>query len=366
MKFAGVITAAGLSSRMDGFKPLMEINGFPMIGMTVQSMKNAGIQDITVVTGYRAKEMEKVIAPMKVRIVENHDYRNTDMLASIKIGLAETDTADGVFILPGDIPLTAPDSFGKMMEKISLVSPEICALLPTTAGRQVHPPFLFPEGKKQVLEYQGSGGMKGIWESMQTAEVAIEDEGAQKDADVRKDFDWMQNYAKVHKGISKKLCEEFYREVSLPQHIQAHCRAVGNLAGWMAETLTAHGAFLDVELCRSGGWLHDLFRLKPNHEEKAGVFLRDRGYLALAKVVEDHRGFEKEPVTVCQESVIVCLADKLIQETERVSIERRYQKALGQDVVKERILRDIRICRRLAEEFEVITGERLYSENISE
>ena len=57
MNCHGLIAAAGLSSRMDGFKPRMKLNGFPMIQMTVQSLKNAGIRDITVVTGYRAEEM---------------------------------------------------------------------------------------------------------------------------------------------------------------------------------------------------------------------------------------------------------------------------------------------------------------------
>ena len=64
MRLKGLIAAAGRSRRMDGFKPLMELNGFPMICMTVQSLKNAGIEDITVVTGYRAQETEAVLKPL--------------------------------------------------------------------------------------------------------------------------------------------------------------------------------------------------------------------------------------------------------------------------------------------------------------
>ena len=43
MKCGGIITAAGLSSRMGAFKPLLELNGYPMIVHTVLSMKNAGV-----------------------------------------------------------------------------------------------------------------------------------------------------------------------------------------------------------------------------------------------------------------------------------------------------------------------------------
>ena len=56
---------------MEGFKPLLKINGFPMIAMTVQSMRNAGIRDITVVTGYRGEELKKVLEPLGVWIIEN-------------------------------------------------------------------------------------------------------------------------------------------------------------------------------------------------------------------------------------------------------------------------------------------------------
>lgn len=141
--------------------------------------------------------------------------------------------------------------------------------------------------------------------------------------------------------------------------MRAHCLAVGELAGWMAEHLTKCGACLDIELCRSGGYLHDLCRLLECHEAEAGVFLRERGYAALAGIVEQHGGFETEPESICEEWVIVCLADKLIQEDRRVSLEVRYEKALCHHEVKERILGDMRICRRLKEEFEVMTGERL-------
>ncbi len=34
MRIQGLIAAAGLSSRMGGFKPFMKLNGFPMIQMT--------------------------------------------------------------------------------------------------------------------------------------------------------------------------------------------------------------------------------------------------------------------------------------------------------------------------------------------
>ncbi len=359
MKYQGLIAAAGLSSRMGAFKPSMELNGFPMIQMTVQSLKNAGIWEITVVTGHRAEEMEQLLAPENVRLVHNASYRETDMLASIRLGLRSLKEPAGVFFLPGDLPLISPGSMRQVRDRLGRLSDGTDVLVPMTGGQTSHPPVLLPGGIEKVLRYAGEGGLKGAFSSMQAEYIEIEDAATLADADVRGDFSRLISYAKEHRGVSLKLCKDWYREADLPSHIQAHCLAVGELAGWMAERLTEHGACLDTELCRSGGYLHDLFRLSKDHEAKAGAFLREKGYLALAKIVEGHHSFSREPETVCEECTIVCLADKLIQEDRRVTPRERYQKAFTYHPVKERILRDLKICEKLMEEFEVITGEKL-------
>lgn len=397
MRFAGLITAAGLSSRMNGFKPLLEINGFPMITMTVQSMRNAGIREITVVAGYRGQDVCRALAGMDVSIVWNEKYASTDMFDSVRLGLAGSGQADGVFFLPADVPMTSPVVFRKMIERIPHLKSGCQALIPfveervaeplpdagervlsdertdmtaadfskrqRTTLRQIHPPLILKTGWQAVMEYGGERGLGGALSDLTAEKIIVNQEDASDDADYRTEFALLERQAKARRGVSKKLCEAFYEEVSLPDHIREHCFAVGELAGWMAERLVEHGAFLDVELCRSGGYLHDLLRLEPHHAEAAGAFLEERGYFALAEVVRAHMGFPEssapEQITVCRESAVVCLADKLIRETRRVTLEQRYQKALAHENVKPRILRDLQICRRLAEEFEVITGEKL-------
>ena len=359
MKIQGLIAAAGLSSRMGSFKPLMELNGFPMIQMTVQSLKNAGIRDITVVIGHRAEEMRQILAPLGVHLTENPAYAESDMLASIRLGLASIQDADAVFFLPGDLPLVSPKSMKQVKDRLAGLPEGIQALVPVTGERTSHPPVLFPGGIKAVLRYEGKSGLKGSFSAMKTEYMELEDPGTLADADFREDFAALKAYAKAHKGVSRKLCEEWYEEAGLPKHIQAHCLAVGELAGWMAERLTQSGACLDIELCRSGGYLHDLCRLSKKHEAKAGAFLRSKGYVELARIVEKHRGFEEEPESICEEWAILCLADKLIREESRVPLEVRYEKAFAYDPVKESILRDIKVCRKLKEEFEVMTGESL-------
>ena len=111
MKIAGIITAAGMSSRMGDFKPLLTINDLPMALHTVLSMKNAGISPICVVTGHRGDELSAALADSGVIFARNPSPETSDMLASIKLGLSAVYDSDGFFLLPADMPLTAPSTF---------------------------------------------------------------------------------------------------------------------------------------------------------------------------------------------------------------------------------------------------------------
>lgn len=355
----GLIAAAGQSRRMGAFKPLLTLNGFPMIQMTVQSLKNGGIQDITVVIGREADRMREILAPMGVRLTENRDFASTDMLASVKKGLSGMRDAEGVFFLPGDLPLVSPKTMAYLKKEAEGLEKGMQGMIPLLNGKHAHPLFLSPEGYDAVLSYGGEGGLGAVSSKMRMKKAESRDPGTLKDADYPSDLEEMRAYARKFRGISADCCAQLYEEVRLPAHIRAHCRAVGDLAARMAETLISRGACLDVELCRSGGYLHDLCRLQPHHEQAAAIFLEEKGYGALAEIAGAHGGFAKEPESICRESAIVFLADKLVQEDRRVTVAERYQKALGKNPVKERVRKNIALCRRLIAEFEERTGERL-------
>lgn len=350
MRLQGLIAAAGMSSRMDGFKPLMELNGFPMIRMTVQSLKNAGIRDITVVTGCRHREMEAVLLPLGVQVVENRAYRETDMFASFRLGLSrllEKAETDAVFFLPGDIPLVSPESMGRMKQGVCRAAGDTEALLPMADGNAAHPPVILAGGCEKVLRYGGEGGLRGAFARMRTEPVELSgDPGALADADYRRDFEKLTVYAKKHKGVSEGICERWYEEAGLPEPARRYGRSVGRLAGWMAERLVESGICLDVELCRSGGYVCGF----SGGGDMAGAFLRVRGYEALAELAGGDRWSGREPETVCREDTLVYLAGKLSRG------DPDFQKM---SPVGDRILGKGGICERLLKEFEVMTGERL-------
>ena len=364
MVFKGLVAAAGTSSRMGSFKPLMELNGFPVIRMTVQSLKNAGIYDICVVVGRNADEVRSAISPMCVKVVENENYAVTDMMTSLRLGLTDVADGDGVFILPGDMPLIAPDTFGKLKKCAENTPDGTEAIIPVSGEKRMHPPLILKSGITGVAGYDGLRGLRGALDRMKCTNVFIEDAGAGLDADFREDFAVMEEYAKKHRGLSVKKCEDLFEDRGLPEHIRAHSRSVGELAAEIAESLVRHGYCLDIELCRSGGYLHDICRLEKNHAPAGGNYLRSLGYEALAGVVEGHMSLEEPHSVDFCENIIVFLADKLIMETVRTDPSMRYAKARerfnNSTPEGKRIRADEEVCRRLAERYKKITGKRLF------
>lgn len=69
-----LILAAGFSRRMGRFKPLLVLNGKTVLARCVESFRQAGIADITVLTGHRHQEVAEACAQLGVNWVYNPDH----------------------------------------------------------------------------------------------------------------------------------------------------------------------------------------------------------------------------------------------------------------------------------------------------
>lgn len=97
LRIAAVIPAAGLSSRMHGFKPLLTIGEKPLLEHVIMLFKGAGITDIIIVVGHRAEELIRFVEESSCQNVVNHSYRD-GMFSSIQQGLkALRDPCDAIF-----------------------------------------------------------------------------------------------------------------------------------------------------------------------------------------------------------------------------------------------------------------------------
>lgn len=89
-----LILAAGLGTRLapitnDRPKSLVPVNGKPILLKQIENLKENGIVDITIVSGYRADTLEKAVHELypEISIVESVDYATTNNMYSAYLGI---------------------------------------------------------------------------------------------------------------------------------------------------------------------------------------------------------------------------------------------------------------------------------------
>lgn len=198
MKISGLILAAGLSSRMGEFKPLMRLGEKTLIAHSIDSLLSGGAQSVTVVLGLRASEVQALLESAydqgRLRFAVNPAYERTDMLASIKTGITALPPCDAFFLLPGDMPAVSQSTLAALVEAMKNTGKKV--VIPTIDGRRKHPPLISASCADDIRAYDGQDGLRGIWRQYagHIAEVAVDDEGCLIDADTKQDFNRLARY----------------------------------------------------------------------------------------------------------------------------------------------------------------------------
>ena len=186
-RIGGLILAAGLSSRMGDFKPLMPLRGKTLIENTIDSLLLCGVNSVTVVVGYRGREVERILRSRyfggTVTVAYNRDYAFTDMLTSVKIGLAAMPAYDAFFLLPGDMPMVRKETFLAVARAMPPSGGSI--VFPTLEGYRKHPPLIDRRFIPEILHYEGQEGLRGLWRPHEDAivTVPVDDTGCWTDID---------------------------------------------------------------------------------------------------------------------------------------------------------------------------------------
>ncbi len=105
-----VLLAAGEGRRMGGVaKPLIRLQGVPLISRKLVALSGAGVDEVVIVTGYASGEVEQQVQSFPVTLVHNPSHAE-GQAGSVRLGLAAlSGEFDAVFVLPSDQPLIAAD-----------------------------------------------------------------------------------------------------------------------------------------------------------------------------------------------------------------------------------------------------------------
>jgi CTP:molybdopterin cytidylyltransferase MocA len=325
--FAAVIPAAGLSSRLPAFKPLLALGDATILGRVVRTCRQAKIREIIVVTGHRSAEVGAEAERLGVRAVHNPEFLS-GMFSSVRAGMAAVSGgAAGVFVHPVDIPLVRSHVHARLMDRFA--RSDAPAFFPVFGGRRGHPPLVRASRIADILAFDGEGGLAGALSALHGEDVPVA--CAQIHFDVDDDAAYFEALGRLARQDvpgpdEARVMLTAYFEV--PPRGMAHAEAVARAAAALARAVNRMGAGLDVGLVEAAALLHDLAKGRPRHEAEGGRELMRLGFPLVADIVACHRDTAVGGADPLTEKEIVYLADKLVRCDRYVGLEARFREKI--------------------------------------
>ena len=169
-----VITAAGAGERGGASWALQKLQGMTAVEHIVVNFQRAGVKDIVIVAGAQCEEMKKKLKGFGVTFLQNEDCRQSEMIDSVRLGLEYlSERCSKVFICPVDVP------FFSMRTVEKLLASDGAVVIPSYDNRGGHPVVLTDEIFSDIINYQGTEGLRGAIRALaeKPKYVGLEDEG---------------------------------------------------------------------------------------------------------------------------------------------------------------------------------------------
>jgi molybdenum cofactor cytidylyltransferase len=322
---SAVILAAGFSSRMGSFKPLLPLGDKPVLARTIELFQQAEIEDIRVVVGHRAGELASLVRKPGVRTIENPDYK-TGMLSSVKAGIKSlSGTSRAFFLLPVDIPLVRPTTIVDMLSAWEKGGPKI--LYPLFLNQRGHPPLISVTLAPAILAWDGSGGLRSFLAQHEphAAEVPVADAKVLFDMDTAEEYQRAIDTLNSYDIPTTDECMAILsRRFAVDHPVVNHCRTVARVAVHLTRAINSAGCPMDPNLLNASGLLHDLMRTEPDHAHVAARMLKQMGYQRVADIVASHMDIDIVDGAPIQAGEVLYLADKLVAGERVVLLHERF------------------------------------------
>jgi len=162
LHIGAVLLAAGEGRRMGGLsKPLIRLQGVPLICRTLVALSGAGVDEVVVVTGHAREAVEEQIRRFSVTLAVN-DMPAQGIDGSERLGLeALSGRFDAILLVPADQPLLSADDITELIGAFKK-RPRGHVVIPTVDGRRGNPVVIDEAAQDQILAsgaHQGCGDL---------------------------------------------------------------------------------------------------------------------------------------------------------------------------------------------------------------
>jgi len=166
---SGILLAAGLSTRMGEPKQLLPFADSTIVETVIDNMLDAKFNEVIVVVGHCAEQIQELIADRAVRTVFNPDYHK-GMLSSVQAGIRSLKIADikkarnAFSLMLVDQPFITSTLIDKVIDAYAQTEKGI--VLPSYNFRRGHPVIFNYKYAKTILTLgEECGGVRSIFKS---------------------------------------------------------------------------------------------------------------------------------------------------------------------------------------------------------
>ena len=150
---AGVLLAAGTSSRLGSNKLLLELGAETVVRRAARHALEAGLWPVIVVLGHEAPQVAAALGGLPLETVVNPEY-HAGMHASLRAGIARVPAGcDAALVLLSDMPLVTPGMIAEVVARYRAGGELVISLY----GEVQAPPTLYARRLFPALSAAGPG-----------------------------------------------------------------------------------------------------------------------------------------------------------------------------------------------------------------
>lgn len=183
-RIAGIVLAAGTSSRMGANKLTETLRGKPLIRHAVDAALASQLDPVLVVSGHEPEKLRAALTGAAVRIVPNAQYAD-GLSTSLKAGVnAVPEDCDGAMVLLGDMPAISPALIDRLVAAFDPAAGHgICVA--AAHKRRGHPVLWARSFFRQLTALKGDKGARELLEAQagQVLEIETDDDAPLADID---------------------------------------------------------------------------------------------------------------------------------------------------------------------------------------
>jgi len=194
MSLAGIVLAAGRSSRMGSPKALLDFRGEPFVLRVLEALEALDLKTRVVVVGplSEAQEIRTALAGHDCLVVENRDVEGGP-IASLRAGLLALHplAPAGVLVWPVDLPHVRVDTVDRLLEVFRRAQP--FAVVPRFGTRRGHP-IVWSQAAFDELAASAEATREGAravlhGHAAEVKEVPVDDPAVIDDLNTREDYE---------------------------------------------------------------------------------------------------------------------------------------------------------------------------------